>query len=106
MAAITPAEIAFQQAHITENQGPSIVGCAIFFIVFPTIIVALRFVARFMRKLPLELDDYFTLPALVGALATLAGAGLTMIAFCDLHLCAEHLMYVSQSLRRKSAYQI
>jgi hypothetical protein len=68
MSAITPEEIAYQQAHIGDNRGPTIVGLAVFFIVFPTIVVALRFVARSVRKLPLGLDDYFTLPALVSVL--------------------------------------
>jgi hypothetical protein len=65
MSAITPAELAYQQAHIKDNQSPSIIGCAIFFIVFPSLVVTLRSLARFVRNLPLELDDYFTLPALV-----------------------------------------
>jgi hypothetical protein len=71
MSAFTPAQIAYQQAHIDDDRGPSIVGCAIFFIIFPTIVVALRFVARFARKLPLEHDDYLTLPSLVTMLRTL-----------------------------------
>ncbi|ERF75274.1 hypothetical protein EPUS_00066 [Endocarpon pusillum Z07020] len=54
-----------QRALIDDNRSASLIACSIFFIVFPTIIVAFRFVARFMRKLPLGLDDYFTLPALV-----------------------------------------
>ena len=58
-------EFAYQQAHIADDKGPTIVGCGIFFIAFPTIVVALRFLARYLKKLPLKLDDYFTLPALV-----------------------------------------
>ncbi len=58
-------EIAYQQAHVADDKGPSIIGCAIFFIAFPSIVVALRFLARYLKKSPLKLDDYFTLPALV-----------------------------------------
>ena len=72
MLATTPEEIAYQQAHIADNKGPPILGSAIFFIVFPTMVVALRFAARFATKLPLKLDDYFTLPALVSVLTTSA----------------------------------
>ena len=64
-----PEFIAYQKAHMNDDRGPSIVGCAIFFITFTTIVVGLRFIARVIRKLPLKLDDYFTLPALVTVLA-------------------------------------
>ena len=64
---MTPRDITYQLADFADDRGPTIVGCAIFFIVFSTIIVALRFLARFLRKLPLGIDDYSTVHALVGA---------------------------------------
>jgi hypothetical protein len=96
LSAMTPEEIAYQQAQIAGDKGPEIVGAAIFFIVFPTVIVVLRFLARSLRKLPLGIDDYFTLPALVGVNTFTNHSHLPVTGRGDPTLCAEHPVYGPQ----------
>ena len=62
---LTPADIADQQAHITEDQGPRLFAVSIFLITITTIVVALRFVARVVRNLPLLWDDWLSMAGLV-----------------------------------------
>ena len=65
---LTPAQAAYIIAHLHETQGPRIVTISILLIVITVVAVVLRFVARNVRKLPWQIDDYFMLPALVGSL--------------------------------------
>lgn len=62
---LTPEDIAYQQAHFHENKGPMIVDVSIFLIVVTTITVALRFLARFIKSLPLQWDDWLSVAGLV-----------------------------------------
>ncbi|KAI1337121.1 hypothetical protein F5Y15DRAFT_426036 [Xylariaceae sp. FL0016] len=54
-----------QLAMVNEDQGPTVIGVAWFFIAVCTIAVVLRFAARLNRRLPIGLDDYLSLGALV-----------------------------------------
>ena len=54
---LTPEDIAYQQAHIHEDKGSIIVDVSIFLVVVTTITVALRFLARFIKTLPLQWDN-------------------------------------------------
>ena len=62
---LTPADIAYQQAHITEDQGPRLLAVSIFLITVTTIVVVLRFIARLVRNLPLLWDDWLSFGGLV-----------------------------------------
>lgn len=63
---LTPAEVVYINAHLDETRGPRIVAISILLIVVSIVAVMLRFIARNVRKLPWQIDDYFMLPALVG----------------------------------------
>ncbi|MCJ1246869.1 hypothetical protein MMC30_004078 [Trapelia coarctata] len=65
MSGLSPEELRYQEAHIQEDRGPWIVGVSIFLIVLCTVAVTLRFVARWIRRLPWKADDYAMLPALL-----------------------------------------
>jgi hypothetical protein len=93
---MTPRDVVYRQAHFADDNGPVIVGCAIFFIVFSTIIVGLRFLSRFLRKLPLGIDDYFTVPALVGAPCFINSPYSPPAGRGDRTLSAEHSLYGPQ----------
>lgn len=62
---LTPEQVAYIKTHLDEDQGPRIVAISVFLIVISVVSVVLRFIARNVRKLPWQLDDYFMLPALV-----------------------------------------
>ena len=66
---LTPAQVAYIQTHLYEDQGPRVVATSITLMVLVVLAVVLRFIARNIRKLPWEIDDYFMLPALVGSLS-------------------------------------
>lgn len=70
MAALPPAALAFQKAHIKENRGPSVIGASATLIALVTAAVSFRFLGRRVRHLPLLMDDLLTIPALVGNNAT------------------------------------
>ncbi|MCJ1366566.1 hypothetical protein MMC16_005695 [Acarospora aff. strigata] len=61
---LTPAQVAYIQTHLYEDQGPRVVATSITLMVLVVLAVVLRFIARNIRKLPWEIDDYFMLPAL------------------------------------------
>lgn len=65
MSGLSPEELRYQEAHIQEDSGPWIVGVSIFLVVLCFVAVTLRFVARWIRRLPWKADDYAMLPALV-----------------------------------------
>lgn len=65
MSGVGPEELRYQEAHLHEDRGPLIVGVSTFLIVLCIIAVTLRFVARWIRRLPWMADDYAMLPALV-----------------------------------------
>ena len=62
---VTPQDIAYQEAHITEDRGPQIVGVSSFLIAITTIVVLLRFVARKARHLAFEWDDWLSVGGLI-----------------------------------------
>lgn len=70
MAALPPAALAFQKAHIKENRGPSVIGVSATLIALVTAAVSFRFLGRRVRHLQLLMDDLLTIPALVGNNAT------------------------------------
>lgn len=63
MAALPPAALAFQKAHIKENRGPTVIGVSATLIALVTVAVSLRFLGRRVRQLPFLLDDLLTIPA-------------------------------------------
>ncbi|MCJ1351259.1 MAG: hypothetical protein MMC33_001243 [Icmadophila ericetorum] len=79
MAAPPPSEIAYQLANAHQDKGPLYKGIAVFLIILSTVTVVLRFTARYKKKLPVGVDDYLTIPALI---------------LCIL-LCVENIICVS-----------
>lgn len=65
MAALPPAALAFQKAHIKENRGPLVIGVSATLIALITVAVSMRFLGRRVRQLPLLSDDWLTVPAWV-----------------------------------------
>ena len=65
MAALPPAALAFQEAHIKENHGPMVIGVSAILIALVTAAVLMRFLGRRVRQLPLLSDDWLTIPAWV-----------------------------------------
>jgi len=65
MSTLSPEEIAYQQSHINENNGPTVIGVSVMLTVLSAITVALRFVSRWRIKAPLQLDDWLSIPSLV-----------------------------------------
>lgn len=62
---LTPEQLAYLEAHLGDNRGPRILAVSYFLIAITVITVILRFVARAVRKLPWQIDDYSMIPALV-----------------------------------------
>ena len=54
-----------QIAHWKDDRSPRILGISIMLITLSTTVVAARFYARRLRKLPLQADDWLIIPALV-----------------------------------------
>ena len=90
---LSPEEIAFQQANISQNKGSLVVGLSIALTVIPAIAVVLRFAARHVQKLPFKTDDWLTIPALVSDEA-ISKRGAVLIPPCPghdhLNVCNEH----------------
>ncbi len=63
---LTPAQVKYIMANLDENYGPRIVVISIVLITVCTIVLPLRFIARKVRNLPWQIDDYSTIPAWVG----------------------------------------
>ena len=61
----TPENLQYQLTHKDEDRGPLIKTVSIVLIVIATVLVILRFLARWIRRLKLQIDDYFMIPALV-----------------------------------------
>ena len=64
-ATLTPKEIAYQKLHIKDDQGPGIKGVSIALIVITALMISFRFVARKIRALPFEWDDWFSIGGLI-----------------------------------------
>lgn len=64
---LSPEQLAYLKAHIKDDKGPRIIAISVTFIVMCSLSVGLRFVARNVRKLSWEADDYLMVPALVGS---------------------------------------
>ena len=56
----------YQKAHIHDDRGSLMVGVSITLMILSVITVALRFLSRWIKRLPWEADDYTMIPALVG----------------------------------------
>lgn len=59
-------EIVYETIHFRDNKGPAIVGGSILLIVFATIAVVLRLVARRIKRTAWGADDYTIVVSLVG----------------------------------------
>ncbi len=64
-SSLTPQQLAYLEAHLSDSRGPHVIAVSILLIVLSIVAVVLRFVARNIRNLPWMVDDYFMLPALV-----------------------------------------
>lgn len=73
MAALPPAALAYQKAHIKENRGPMVIGVSAALIALVTAAVLLRFLGRRVRQLPLLYDDWLTIPAWVSDYSSATG---------------------------------
>jgi len=62
--ALTPDQI----ARLHEDRGPALVAASSFFIAACTVTVALRFAARYSRRMEFGLDDWLSVAALVGCI--------------------------------------
>jgi hypothetical protein len=71
----------FSHAYLNENRGPLVQGVAITFIVLEIGVVIMRLASRRLIKIPLALDDYLILLALVFCLGLCA---LAIGTFCVL----------------------
>ena len=65
MVALSPPEIAFEQSHINESNGPRTIGVVCMFIVLCLGVLGGRFYARRIRKASLGADDYLAVAATV-----------------------------------------
>ena len=65
MDALSPTEIAFEQLHINESNGPRTIGVVCMFIVLCSAVLGGRFYARRIRKASIEADDYLAVAATV-----------------------------------------
>ena len=63
MAALSPAETAFEQLHINETNDARTVGVVCMFILICSAVLGGRFYARRLRKATLEADDYLAAAA-------------------------------------------
>lgn len=70
---ITPQEIVYETIHFRDDKGPAIVGGSILLIVFATIAVVLRLVARRIKRTAWGADDYTIVLSLVGCDVKLNG---------------------------------
>ena len=62
---LPPEDIAYQKAHIHDDHGAMVNGVSGFLIAITTIVVGLRFIAKKVRRNPLEWDDWFALSGLI-----------------------------------------
>lgn len=69
---LTPARIAYQKAHIKDNIGPAIIAVTITLSTLSIVSVALRFFARWKKRIPWQWDDWLCVPSLVGPHTTRA----------------------------------
>ena len=51
--------------YLAENNGGPLLATAVAFIVLQIVFVTLRFAARWLKKRPIDLDDYFIVSALL-----------------------------------------
>ena len=66
MASIpTPQEIAYQEAHITDNKAGSIIAASATCYAIGVVAVALRFLSRRLSKIRYEWDDWLVVLGLV-----------------------------------------
>ena len=61
----TPQEIAYQEAHITDNRSGSIIAAGVTCYTIGIIAVALRFLSRRISKIRYEWDDWLVCAGLV-----------------------------------------
>ena len=65
--ALSPAQLAYYEAHINDDRRPVIYGVCSMLTVLSTVAVVLRIIARRIKRLSLAADDYLVLLALVGS---------------------------------------
>ena len=65
MAVPTPAQIAYMEAHISDDRRPGLIASVVIPLSIATIAVALRFIARRRVRVPLLADDWLILASLV-----------------------------------------
>ena len=51
--------------YLAKNNGGPLLSTAVAFSVLQILLVSLRFAARWLKRRPIELDDYFIVPALL-----------------------------------------
>ena len=61
----TPQEIAYQEAHSTDNKSGSIIAASVICYTIGIIAVALRFLSRRFSKIKYEWDDWLAVSGLV-----------------------------------------
>ena len=71
MADLPPSEVAYEEAHLSDDRGPLVVGVSGLLMGVVVVIVSLRFIARRTRHMPLLTDDWL---ALVGMVSESPGA--------------------------------
>ena len=65
----TPATPMFPPGYLEQYIGHQLVQFATAFIVINIFFVTLRYVARYVSKTPVGLDDYLMIPGLIGGVA-------------------------------------